>query len=815
MLKSVYFKSNDFIERESKNYTEVELVFPLMNMILYKEGVTVKFDESFIKRIIDVEDVNNIPTGNLIVKFNNSVSLLSYLLNNDIKYSSYYDRTNFVVITIPNNVNLNDFKTEFESLPFVEFAELDIISESDMSYEFTYNHPYHWYLQDMNSYEAWQLMTTPQSGPFNPSPAHVEVAMWDTAPAINHPELQGKISEHSVNCNYILAPDSVSPQDYGLNYDSLQNCPTPIQFSPYHGTGVAGLIAALNSNDDMMLSVGNDKVKVQILTGAYLGYSATTNGLVCRSYFNNYWTVLEGLNHVFNNPKCVALTFSMSITPESQTIQEMFNLLATQGRAGNGIVIFSAAGNYGLSGGTEQFVSPCGYNYVYSVGASTIDHLRPGWSSYGDGLFIAAPGEDIMSLSVPGPLGAHLPLPFKVLSMSGNTVPTWVDPDMYSTYHNLLIADGTSSSSPIVATIAATLIYRNPSLTRQQVIDILAATARKIGGDGTGQYYYENGICPAFGNGIIDHEAAMQMAIDYITDPLEEPIYHLGYGMTVDITNIPEDVEWGELIEIETETSTTENVLSFGEYYVLQFWFSENNYISPSSSLVGSYTNTGLSETNIATSYIQLPCADSQSIANISSNKFIIVKAQVFDENYQAVTFNAGTDQDSNIITLNSGCYRTTEKPNQNQNGPALDVQLTFLEIVSMRNKIISPEQIGGHAYKVRIRNIGLLTINSVNLILSIGPYYDSLPTCLFYINEGEDTEQIFSPPLLPGEYREFYWTFFIDPILEILPYLPIDIGIQAKSATWINNVGGTVGPVPIHPSDHTYDSLYIETWPI
>jgi hypothetical protein len=657
-------------------------------------------------------------------------------------------------------------------------------------------------------------MTTPQSGPFNPSPSHVEVAMWDTAPAINHPELQGKISEYSVNCNYILAPDSVSPQDYGLNYEALQNCPGPVQWTPYHGTGVAGLIAALNSNEDMMLSAGNDKVKVQILTGAYLGYSATTNGLVCRSYYNNYWTALEGLNRVFNNPKCVALTFSMQISAQSPSIQEMFNILATQGRAGNGIVIFSAAGNGGYSGGTVEFVPPCLYNYVYPVGASTIDHLRPGWSNYGAGLFIAAPGENIMSLSVPGPLGAHLPLPFKVLSMSGDTVPTWVDPDMYSTYHNLLIADGTSSSSPIVATVAATLIYRNPSLTRQQVVDILAATARKIGGDGTGQYYYENGICPAFGNGIIDHEAAMQMAIDYITDPLEEPIYHLGYGMTVDITNIPQNVEWGELIEIETETSTTENVLSFGEYYVLQFWLSENNYISPSSSLIGSYTYTGLSETNIATSYIQLPCAPSIDVAGDVTNRFIIVKAQVFDENYQSVTFNAGTDQDYNIINLYVGCYPGSDDVPEKV--IALNVQFTFFDIVSMRNSTLLPKQIGGHAYKVRIRNTGILTINSVNLVMSVGNgIIESIPTCLFYINEGEDLEQVFSPPLLSGEYRDFYWAFSVDPTLEIIPYLPNNIGIQAKSVTWINNTGGTVGPVPLEPNGNTYDSLYFETWPI
>jgi hypothetical protein len=91
----------------------------------------------------------------------------------------------------------------------------------------------------------------------------------------------------------------------------------------------------------------------------------------------------------------------------------------------------------------------------------------------------------------------------------------------------------------------------------------------------------------------------------------------------------------------------------------------------------------------------------------------------------------------------------------------------------------------------------------------------ESSPTCLFYINEGEDLEQVFSPPLLPGEYREFYWTFFIDPTLEIIPYLPNNISIQAKSVTWVNNVGGTVGPIPLVPNGYTYDSLYFETWPI
>ena len=117
-----------------------------------------------------------------------------------------------------------------------------------------------------------------------------------------------------------------------------------------------------------------------------------------------------------------------------------------QGRNGKGCVVVFAAGNYNSS----QLDYPA---YVYpdilTVGAIDTTYHRSYFSSYGNNLDIVAPGSDIYSTK------------------------------LYNQYGNL---SGTSFSAPYAAAVAGLMLSINPDLTRNEVVNIIESTAKKIGG---------------------------------------------------------------------------------------------------------------------------------------------------------------------------------------------------------------------------------------------------------------------------------------------------------------------------------------------
>lgn len=199
-----------------------------------------------------------------------------------------------------------------------------------------------------------------------------------------------------------------------------------------HGTHVAGIAAALTDNQIGVAGVSGKSRVLAIRVGTW--WIPTFAGAAGIVYAADYPGV-----------KVINLSWG-GYCPDPYILD------AVKYAAGKGILVVAAAGN----DDTTDPLYPAAYNeYVLAVGATDIYYWteceievkKACFSNYGDYVDIAAPGVDILS-TIPG--------------------------NEYALY------DGTSMASPFVAGAAALLWGKWPTLTRQQVIDILTTTGGSI-----------------------------------------------------------------------------------------------------------------------------------------------------------------------------------------------------------------------------------------------------------------------------------------------------------------------------------------------
>ena len=703
------------------------------------------------------------PTGYLILKLSGQnfyETAVEYLINNKLSFKEYISAFNTFLINVPTSVlekkDIYSLREEIQNEDFCKYCVIDSISYAKSTSQIPYESSYHWYLQRIKSREAWELMDSIPTSSTHGVP--VEVAMIDTQVDIGHPELAGKISEHSYNM-LSFYDSNISPSDVGLDFNTVSVCLEQEPDNAYilfHGTGTAGLISASNSNNDLMYSASNDKVKVQLITSSR---HTLINGN-CIIPFPSSWQAWAGwasaFNRILQNPNCVVVSTSQQwggtdseyYGPGGAFLQEVINELTTQGRNGKGIPFFASAGNQ--SGNSPGVIYPGNYDNVYSVGASNQLDNKAGFSQYGSNLFIVAPGEHIMSLSPRGRFGKNLGLPlFNISEESQKIPPNDINyKDLRYTNDSLQVSDGTSSSAPIVATVAATMIYVNPSLTKQQVISILAETARKA--TGTEGYIYTNGKNLEMGYGIVDHEAAINEAILLIPspEPWDEPI-------RVAIINLPETALFGEVIEISYEVTIREDIVGSMGYVSVDVYFgaeaaNPNEYL-----LVSQFVYTEFDEVTSFTENIQVPIQPFGETVN----KYVKVRARVSDELFIAY----GTTYDYSIIQI----------ANSLLNSPVANLTITLMGLVCLNNGI-SCNQLYGYAWKVKVRNVGNVYINVIGLNLQRNfPPYDDIEGSGWAAGEytfvGSVNHYFYTtinPPvvsgnidnLLPGEERILYW---------------------------------------------------------
>ena len=229
----------------------------------------------------------------------------------------------------------------------------------------------------------------------------------------------------------------------GWNFPSNNNNSRSI-INP-HGTAVAGIVGGKTNNNKGIAGIAggwsNEGVKVLSINIGDL---------------NPQSIVLDDaiIYAAQSGAKVIQLTVSIgtNVEPIIDAIEYVYN--------NYGVLIVCSSGNrsglyYNEQGVLTDFPPsfPSNHPLVIAIGNSTQDDTRWTTSNYGETLFMVAPGTNIQS----------------------TTLNNQYDDET-----------GTSYSSPMVSATIALMWAVNPCLTQQDIKDILASTAEKVGG-----YNYE------------------------------------------------------------------------------------------------------------------------------------------------------------------------------------------------------------------------------------------------------------------------------------------------------------------------------------
>ncbi|HSH79257.1 MAG TPA: S8 family serine peptidase [Herpetosiphonaceae bacterium] len=254
--------------------------------------------------------------------------------------------------------------------------------------------------------------------------AGVTVAVLDTGVDAAHPDLARRLAG-----GYDFIDGDANPAEEGSHE----------QNAAYgHGTHVAGLVALAAPDAQIM--------PVRVLDPDGLG---------------NLWVMAEALAYAANPDGDATTDDGADVinlswgTPESvellkEVLQDVIGVGGDAdegGGGGQGIVVLAAAGNSGDS--KPQYPAAEDEMEILAVGASTAEDTLATFSTYGNWVRIAAPGEAIVS-GVPG--GGY---------------GTW---------------SGTSMATPLAAGTAALVRSAYPDLGVVEVIDRIESSAAKIDG---------------------------------------------------------------------------------------------------------------------------------------------------------------------------------------------------------------------------------------------------------------------------------------------------------------------------------------------
>ena len=300
--------------------------------------------------------------------------------------------------------------------------------------------------------QAWDLSTG----------AGVVVAILDT----------GSTSHSDLNGNTIAGYDMINDATVGGDGNGRDSNPAdPGDYyggdpSSWHGTHVAGTVAALTNNGNGVAGTAfNAKLSHVRVLGRGGGYTSDiADGIVWAS-----GGAVSGVPANANPAEVINLSLGGSGSCGSATQN------AINGAVSRGTTVVVAAGN---SNQNVSGFTPANCNNVIAVAATDQNGSRASFSNYGAGIDVSAPGVGIMSTL-----------------NSGSTGP---GAESYASYN------GTSMAAPHVAGVVALMQSAAATpLTPAQVESILKSTARPLPGSCSG----------GCGAGIIDARAAVQAAI--------------------------------------------------------------------------------------------------------------------------------------------------------------------------------------------------------------------------------------------------------------------------------------------------------------
>ncbi|ATQ73175.1 peptidase S8 [Massilia violaceinigra] len=268
--------------------------------------------------------------------------------------------------------------------------------------------------------------------------------------------------------------DASDPGDAVVAGECGNGRPLQNQTSSWHGTHVAGTIAAKTNNGLGVAGVAfNSKVLPLRVLGKCGGYTSDIADAIT-------WASGGSVSGVpVNANKARVINMSLGGGGACDTTTQN----AINGARSRGTVVIVAAGNDNVN---VSGSSPANCSGVIAIAATRKDGGRASYSNYGTLIDVAAPGGDTGGL---------------ILSTlnAGTGAP---GADNYANYA------GTSMATPHVAGVAALMLSKNSALTPDEIESKLKSTARAF-----------PATCNSCGTGIVDALAAVKSVTGGTTPP--------------------------------------------------------------------------------------------------------------------------------------------------------------------------------------------------------------------------------------------------------------------------------------------------------
>ena len=416
--------------------------------------------------------------GEIIAKFKEDIpkaSVQSLLLTEELEILDEMDKLGIMLLSVPEGQELEKIE-ELKRNPLVEYAEPNYMTQVANTIATVPHHsrfpttsifpddPYlsnQWGLPRIEAFAAWDITTGSEK---------VVIALVDSGVDLDHPELQSKIwtNPGEIPGNGIDDDGNNFVDDvHGWNF---VNWPDEPQDDYGHGTFVAGIAAAETNNGMLIAGVswGAEIMAVKVLDREGRGYIYDINGGIAYA--------------ADNGAKIINIGCYVRSSAYSNAMQNAVDYAHSRGA----LVVAGSGDSNPIPPDAYQY--PAALDHVVSVAATDRDDKRWSDSTYNDKVDVAAPGEGIYSFWD----GLH----------------GWHSSTGYAAAH--------------VSGLAALIWSVNPSLTHDQVEEIIESTAVDLGEPGWDEY---------FGWGRIDAAAAVLTTTHYLE---VKPANVLDFGRVCD-----------------------------------------------------------------------------------------------------------------------------------------------------------------------------------------------------------------------------------------------------------------------------------------
>jgi serine protease len=371
--------------------------------------------------------------------------------------------------------------------------------------------PLQWHYPLIHLPQAWAISTGDDA---------ILVAVIDTGETA-HPDLAGR---------QVPGYDMISSAANAGDGDGRDADPTDVgdgvgpQPSSFHGTHVAGTIAAASNNGTGVAGV---TFAGKVMHVRVLGLEGGTDFDIANAI--RYSARLSNASGVLPTARANVINMSLGGPGASSTVQS-----AVTAARGQGVVVFSAAGNEN----TNAPSYPAAYTGVISVAAVDRNANRAPYSNFGSTVDVAAPGGDV---------GADLDND----GFADGVLSTVMDDAGGAPVPVFAFYQGTSMACPHAAGVAALMLAVDGTLTPDEIEDVLESTATDLGAPGRDDLY---------GNGLIHAQRALEQASGTPapgTPVLALAPQTLAFGTTTTQANVGVTNAGGGLLDVTTITTFT------------------------------------------------------------------------------------------------------------------------------------------------------------------------------------------------------------------------------------------------------------------